>query len=136
MQILKGRPVGGIGHFTIRMTKFSEIFRMATGEDLVKGTLNVDIGRNIPVKEHFRIRGADIAEPEQDLLFEICRANGLWAYRIRPYNLRTGEGGHGDNIIELACSKIIPTDMGVEIALFRDEVGDARNARTKILTSI
>jgi hypothetical protein len=103
------------------MTKFPEAFRRATGEDLVKGTLNVDVGRNIPVNEHFRMRGTEIDEPEQDLLFEVCRANGLWAYRIRPYNLRTGEGGHGDSILEIACGQIIRTDGVVEIELFREE---------------
>jgi hypothetical protein len=120
-QILKGRVVGGIGHFKIRLTNFSEVFRRATGEDLIKGTLNIDVGRSIPAKEHFRIRGTEINEPEQDLLFEVCRANGLWAYRIRPYNLRTGEGGHGDNILEIACAQIIRTQGDVEIALFRGD---------------
>jgi CTP-dependent riboflavin kinase len=121
VQVLKGRVVGGMGHFRARMTKFPEVFRRATGEDLVKGTLNVDVGRNISPKEHFRIRGTGIDEPEQDLLFEVCRINGIWAYRIRPHNLNTGEGGHGDNILEIACSQIIQTERGVEISLFRDE---------------
>jgi len=118
--VLEGHAVGGIGDFRKRMTNFAEVFHKATGQELVKGTLNVDVGEKIPPKEHFRIAGTDIGEPEQDLLFEICRANGIWAYRIRPYNLRTGEGGHGDNILEIAASTMIPTDAGVEIALFRD----------------
>jgi hypothetical protein len=37
-----------------------------------------------------RIRGVDIGYPQQDLLFEVCRINGIWAYRIRPYNLNRG----------------------------------------------
>jgi hypothetical protein len=121
MQILKGRVLCGIQHFRARMTKFPEVFRRATGEDLVKGTLNVYVGRSIPAIGHFRIRGTEIGEPEQDLLFEICRIDGIWAYRIRPQNLHTGEGSHGDNILEIACSQIIGIEGGVEISLFRDE---------------
>lgn len=103
------------------MTAFAEVFRRATGEKLVKGTLNVDVGRRIPAKEHFKIRGAEIGEPEQDLLFEVCRVNGLWGYRIRPYNLNTGGGGHGDNILEIASSHSIPISNEVTIELFRNE---------------
>jgi len=119
VQELTGRVVTGIGHFKIRMTNFPEVFLRATGEDLIKGTLNVDVGRNIPAKEQFRIRGTEIGEPEQDLLFEVCRVNGLWAYRIRPCNLMTGGGGHGDHIVEIACSQRIPVNGDIEISLFR-----------------
>jgi hypothetical protein len=102
---------------------FREAYRKATGEDIWKGTLNVAVNRCIPVKEHFRIRGKDISEPEQDLLLEICRVNGIWAFRIRPYNLCTGAGGHGDNIFEIGCSKDIPViSTEVQIELFRDDV--------------
>lgn len=104
MIVLKGRVCVGVGHFRRRMTEFPEAFQKATGEVLFKGTLNVDVSRKIPIKEHFRIRGTEIREPEQDLLFEVCRINGLWAYRIRPYHLQNGSGGHGDNIFEIACS--------------------------------
>jgi hypothetical protein len=124
MIILKGRVIQGVQHFsTIRLSReeFRAAYRKATGEDLWKGTLNVQINRCIPVKEHFRIRGKDISEPEQDLLFEICRVNGIWAFRIRPYNLCTGAGGHGDNIFEIGCSEDISTTE-VNIELFRDDV--------------
>jgi len=97
-----------------------EVFERATGERLYPGTLNVNVGQQIPIKEHFRIRGAEINEPEQDLLFEVCRINGLWAYRIRPFDA-VGGGGHGDEILEIACSKKIPNvgpGVEVEIALF------------------
>jgi CTP-dependent riboflavin kinase len=125
MVVLKGRVVQGCGHFRQRMTKYPEVFREATGEELFKGTLNVEVGRPIPVKEQFRISGAHIAEPEQDLLFEVCRINGIWAYRIRPYDLRTGCGGHGDDTLEIACSYGIPNvseGTSVEVALFRDDI--------------
>lgn len=52
--------------------------------------------------------------------FEICRVNGLWAYRIRPLDAMGGDG-HGDHIFEIACSKKIPNvgpGAEVEIALF------------------
>jgi CTP-dependent riboflavin kinase len=131
MKPLKGRVVTGVKHFTKRMSDHPEPFRKATGETLYRGTLNVKIDRCIPVKEHFRIRGAEIGEPQQDLIFEICRINGTWSYRIRPYVLCTGAGGHGDDTIEIASSKEIhdpstgrKLECGdeVEIELFRDDL--------------
>ena len=121
MIFLTGKVIPGFGHFVPRVTKFSQAFKNANGQNLIPDTLNVKMEGEIPIREHFRIRGTEIGEPEQDLLFEVCRANGIWAYRIRPYNLRTRGGGHGDNTLEIACSQKIPYVRGlVEIALFRD----------------
>ena len=110
----------GSGAFIRRMTEFATLFNEATGEVLFAGTLNVRIDIELEVREHFRI--ADPIDASQDLLFEICRVNRLWAYRIRPFNKLTGDGGHGDNIIEISCSQEIPNaDLGsrVEIEFFR-----------------
>ena len=55
-------------------------------------------------------------------LFEVCRINGSWAYRIRPFNLLTGAGGHGDEILEIACAQELPgiaEGAEVTIQLFR-----------------
>jgi len=123
MSTLRGVVVQGCGHFTVRMTKFEEVFRKATGESLVPGTLNIEVARPIPIKVDIRITGEDINEPEQDLLIEKCAINGIPAYRIRPYNLTTGGGGHGDHILEIACSKrIANATVGspLEVTLFRD----------------
>ncbi len=125
MIVLKGKVVSGFGHFKPRMDSFPEVFRGATGETLFPGTLNVDVNRPIKIKQHFKISGAEIKEPEQDLLFEICRINGIWAYRIRPYNLENGTGGHGDHILEIACAQRIPDAVcgsEVEITLFRESL--------------
>ncbi len=124
MIILKGSvcpDAEGLKHFSRRMTQYPEVFERATGEKLFPGTLNVNVGERIQIKEHFRIRGTEINEPEQDLLFEVCRINQIWGYRIRPFHLATGEGGHGDHIIEITCSQEIPNippGTEVEIALF------------------
>jgi hypothetical protein len=109
----------GQGHFTQRMTKFPQVFEEATGEKLFIGTLNVQVGKRILIREHFRIQGARIQEPEQDLLFEVCRIDGLlWGYRIRPYQLLTGEGGHGDDVLEITCSTRIPNaSPGSEVTI-------------------
>lgn len=131
MIILRGRVIRGVKNFSrIRLARdnFCAAYRKGTGEDLWKGTLNVEINRCIPVKEHFRIRGKEISEPEQGLLFEICRVNGIWAFRIRPYNLCTGVGGHGDSTFEIGCSKENPSiTTGVQIALFRDDIEPLEN---------
>jgi hypothetical protein len=124
MIILKGivcSEAQGMKDFSRRMREYPEVFEKATREHLFEGTLNVNVGKPIPVKEHFRIRGAEINEPEQDLLFEVCRINQIWAYRIRPFNLVTGGGGHGDHILEIASSREIPNvppGTEVEIAFF------------------
>ncbi len=122
--ILKGRVVQGCEHFRERMTRYREVFKQATGQEVFPGTLNVSIDREVKIKEEFRIQGAMIGEPKQDLLFERCRINGIDAYRIRPWNVETGVGGHGDDTLEIACSQKIPevaVGTEVEVELFRDE---------------
>jgi hypothetical protein len=43
------------------------VFERATGEELYPGTLSVDVGRPIPIKEPFRIEGRELNEPEECL---------------------------------------------------------------------
>jgi hypothetical protein len=73
------------GDFTQRMTKFPHVFEEATGEKLVPGTLNIRVSTEIRSKEHFRIHGSRINEPEQDLLFEVCRINGILSVQTPSY---------------------------------------------------
>lgn len=101
------------------MTEFTDLFTEATGERLYPGTLNVRVEDALQIREHFRIR--DPIDENQDLLFEVCRVNGQWAYRIRPLD-RSGGGGHGDDTIEIACSQEVPNSglgSAVEIEFFR-----------------
>jgi hypothetical protein len=110
------------GHFKPLMTTFSHVFEKATGEKLVPGTLNVEIGAPIEIKEDFRIPASELGGDEQDLLFEKCRIDGIDAYRLRRFNPSTGEGGHGDDILEISSSTWIPnSDPGktVTIEFFR-----------------
>lgn len=121
-QITIGRKwPNGCQDFTQRMTKFPDAFEKVTGEKLQCGTLNIQVEQPIQIREHFRLKGTEIGEPHQDLLFEICRVNGIWAYRIRPYQEETGAGGHGDNIIEISSATwISENDAGLyEITFFR-----------------
>ena len=101
---IQGHLVDGIGDFRKRMSRYPEVFAAATGQTLFPGTLNIQVATPIPCVEHFRIRGSEIDEPEQDLLFEVCRVNEVWAYRIRPFHLLNHSGGHGDHILEIAAS--------------------------------
>lgn len=121
--ILRGKVVRGCNHFQVRMTKYREAFTKAASQELFPGTINVEVDRSIDVSEDFRIEGTEIAEPEQDLIFERCRINGIDAFRIRPFHLATGFGGHGDDTLEIAASQKIPgVDVGteVEVELFRE----------------
>ena len=132
MIILKGHVVNGVGDFTKRMTNFSNVFEKANGKRLIPGTLNVKVEKPVPVREDFKIEGAEIGEANQDLLFENCRikyeGERIRAYRIRPHihtGEDTGKGGHGDDILEIACYEKIPNihdGSEVEIELFRDDI--------------
>ncbi len=123
--LLRGHVVEGCNHFEGRMTRYADVSQERTGQRLYPGTINLRVDRPIPVKEDFRIRGGEIGEPEQDLIFEHCRISGRDAFRIRPFNLRTGSGGHGDDTLEIACSEQIPgvvTGAEFEVELFRDDI--------------
>ena len=125
MLVLSGSIFSGVGHFRPRIKTYPDVFERATGEKLFPGTLNVRVDRVVPPVEHFRVIGAQIGEPTQDLLFEICRINGIWAYRIRPFSLQDGGGGHGDNVLEIASARELrPLPGGqqrVEVARFRSD---------------
>lgn len=99
---VSGRVIPGIGHFQTRVTDYAKVFERHVGARLYPGTLNVEIGFALECREDFRIPGNEIGEPEQDLLFERCLVIGLPAYRIRPYQLVGGRGGHGDSVLEIA----------------------------------
>jgi len=123
--ILKRHVVLGCNHFQGRMTNYREVFQKATGQELFPGTLNVRVDRRIPVREDFRVKGVEITEPEQDLILERCRINGIEAFRIRPLHLKTGLGGHGDETLEIAWSQMIPSvEAGtqLEVELLRESV--------------
>ena len=123
MKIIKGKVKNGCGHMKIRFKNYPHIFKEATGVDLYPGTINVGIDHIVKVKEDFRIKGSLIGEPNQnqDLIFEECLINGYPAFRIRPYDIITGEGGHGDDTLEISSETFIP-DLGigstVDITLF------------------
>jgi hypothetical protein len=102
------------------MVEYPAQFFDATGETLIPGTINISVAEPLPVREHFRI--ADPLDPDQDLIFEICRLNGCWAYRIRPQNCLTGTGGHGDDTLEISSSTRIPhirPGLAVQLEFFR-----------------
>jgi len=125
MLILRGTVFKGLGHFRPRIANYAHVFKDATGEKLFPGTLNLRVDRIVPPVEHFRVLGAHIGEPTQDLLFEVCRINGIWAYRIRPFDLQTGLGGHGDDVLEIACASelrpLLDVNGMAEVHLFRSE---------------
>ena len=122
MIILEGKVQPGSRHWSARIPKNLAAFQKATGENLYPGTVNVKVGSCVPIREHFRIFGSEIEESE-DFLFEVCRINGLWAYRVRPLN-SVGTGGAGDSVLEITCTqKIASVEDGakVSVELFRNE---------------
>ena len=119
---IEGIVKKGIRDFTKRFNNYPNVFKEITGVDLYPGTINVEVTLPVEVKEDFRIKGSKINEPNQDLIFEKCEINGYMAFRIRPYNIYTGEGGWGDNILEISSTTFIPDLVEgsiVEITLFR-----------------
>ncbi len=118
MLTIDGTVIEGVKHFTRRIIANQGIFKDAVGEGLYPGTINVKIDRSICINEHFRIKDPDPNYPRQILLFEICRINGVWAYRIRPHDIDNGSGGHGDDVIEISCpQKISSIKPGVSVKL-------------------
>src|SRR5260370_1497768 len=107
MITISGCVIKGVGDFGQRMIASPEVFSRATGENLFPGTLNVSVDKEIPIKEHFRI--PDMQDLEQHLLFEICRVGQIWAYRIRPYNRKTGHGGTATTSLRLFRHKRFQT---------------------------
>jgi hypothetical protein len=103
------------GHFKPLMETFSHVFEEATGEKLFPGTLNVKVETPITIKEDFRILASKLGGGEQDLLFERCRIDGIAAYRLRRFNPFTGEGSHGDHILEISSSTWIPNSIPEQI---------------------
>jgi hypothetical protein len=106
------------------MASSPEIYERGVGEPLFPGTLNVRVKRRIPFREHFRILGREENDPSQDLLVEVCLLNGIIAYRICPWNVDSGLGGHGEYLIEIACPQKLPNvsyGSKVEVGLFWDE---------------
>ena len=71
-------------------------------ETLELGTLNVEMDREVPVREHFQIKELKGHEWGWGgpVRFEICRINSLWAYRIK--------GGHPPLIAEIAVRSAFP----------------------------
>ena len=104
MQV-SGKVVHGIGAWRPRIERYPEVFLAGTGQRLFPGTLNVQLESPLPIREEFRIRGVEIGEPEQDMLFERCLINGIPAFRLRPYQPATGAGGHGDHILEIVSAQ-------------------------------
>jgi hypothetical protein len=99
------------------MRKFEDVFREATGESLQPGTLNVKMDRAVPFRAHFQINRLDGDEWgwQGPMLFEICRIDKIWAYRIK--------GGHMDPLlVEISCAQRIHKVSGdhVDLEFFGD----------------
>ena len=121
MIVLEGTVQAGSGHWNPRLTEHQHIFEKATGETLFPGTVNVNVGRIVQIREHFRVYGHEVGHSE-DFLFEICRINGIWAYRVRPLDAKGG-GGAGDNVLEITCRKRlsgVQTGARVKVELLRN----------------
>jgi len=108
--IVEGHVIKGLNHFEPRLSKNRAAFEKTVGHALVAGTINVEIGEAIKVKEDLRLKGEEIGWHE-DFVFERCRINGYDGYRIRPMD-QNGDGGHGDHILEVSCAEQVP-DVGV-----------------------
>lgn len=107
------------------MFRFGDAFRAATGEYLYPGTLNVKLQRAIPIQPQFRIRADQTGELGQELLFEICRVNRLWAYRMVRIRKRSGRPVRPNGLFEIVCAQKFPGILPgckVVVELLRDDI--------------
>jgi len=132
---VRGLVEAGIGAWRPRMERFPEVFRQLTGEPLFPGTLNIRIDRPLAIRTELRIAGAEIGEPEQDMLFERCTVNGIKAYRLRPFQPATGLGGHGDHILEIVSTMqlrpLLPESGEVIVEFPRSTLPFSRSSDTR-----
>jgi hypothetical protein len=96
-----------MGAWKPRIEQFPWVFEAAFGEPLFPGTLNVLLDTPLSIQPDFKISGAKIYEPHQDMLFEECTVNGIRAFRLRPFQPASGAGGHGDHILEIVCTQAL-----------------------------
>lgn len=125
MFILRGSVTEGDARSQSMMLQFGDAFRAATGEYLYPGTLNVKLPRAIPIQPQFRIGAEHTGELGQELLFEICRVNRLWAYRMVRIRKRSGRPVRPNGLFEIVCAQKIPgilTGCKVIVELLRDDV--------------
>jgi len=108
MLSITGEVISGVGEFRVRMSNYLEQFESVLGHPVYPGTINVLMDGELAIQEDFRIEGTSIDEPNQDLLLERCTINGVNAYRVRPLELDTGAGGHGDHVLEIICARYQP----------------------------
>jgi hypothetical protein len=88
MTVLQGMFVQGCEHFTVRRVNYREVSSKALGETLFSGTLNVDVGVAIGIREDFRILGRDTGEQNSGVQNPaICSYNG-WGRATAIISLR------------------------------------------------
>lgn len=125
MRMIKGYVVQGDYQTQGVMFEFGAAFRAATGEYLYPGTLNVQTLLALPIKEHFRIRACNSGIPDQDLLFEICRINRMWGYRMVRLDVKKRKLVRKNGLFEIICAQKIPNiypGCDVVIELLRDDL--------------
>jgi hypothetical protein len=113
---MKGRYRSGCGHWAERF-KNPEPWRRATGEKLQYGTINVKVDAPTKFREDCRVLEHEVPKTHGwngDYLMEICKIEGIRGYRIL--------GGHGPEILEIACAKLVqkngqPLKEGDELEL-------------------
>ena len=127
MKSVIGKIAVGSGQWTKRMERAGPVFNEATGETLHHGTLNIKLAEEIAIEEHFRVLGEKTGDQHENYLLEICRVDGIWAYRVRPLGHDGVSGGWGDSVLEILCKDGLREKLGkgtgdeVTVEFFRSD---------------
>lgn len=107
MQEFTGEVVSGIGHASKRMSAGSialGLYENETGQELIPGSLNIDIGQEIDISEYSRQIVRVDHEGEAVIYITPALVNNLPGFAVRNKRAEEGSGTHPKSIIEIISS--------------------------------
>lgn len=113
VRLLVGEVVSGIGDLSRWMRKYADIYRDATGMDLVPGSLNVELDREFRLPDTPRIH-LDAEQVGVDVSLVPCHVEGIPAFILRTDRNDAGIGDHPRQIIEVVADVVLRDELRLE----------------------
>ena len=113
MARLIGRVVSGTGDLAQWMRRYGDAYRVATGVELVPGSLNVELDREY----RFPSDGCIHLSPSEagvGVLLVPCSIEGQPAYLFRTHRTEAGVGDHPRTVIEVIAETNFREDLGFQ----------------------